>query len=399
MRTLIESKFFRYISILLIIAIFILGFLNHSYFEMICSVCAMLCWLVSLRLYSASKKEESVQKQQCKPVGFVLLLPSIGLIITGVFLLFGDFLGVASRNQYYSIGLAGLLSVCMTLQLLSGWKNKTIADRFLKQSIIAATSVPMSLLVVTILDVTSTDNMAEMGCLSTIGFGVFALLIALNMILVSSLGYKSTVGSIKAIRDVYRKNKLVITRVSIVKDVFLVVAKTVLSIVAASFFMFSNALYSAGMGIARFVAIKMYTQDTNAKIRSYRTIGIIISAASICYVLYSVRLFFGGSSGVYNMNIALMIALYTFVEFGVNIKEAIRLRGSKALEAKALRAVSFAATLICFVLTQTAIMSFSAEGDNSFTNALSGVVFGGLAALIGLYVIIDSFRQEKVVGE
>jgi len=96
------------------------------------------------------------------------------------------------------------------------------------------------------------------------------------------------------------------------------------------------------------------------------------------------------------MQIALVIALYTFVEFGINIKETFRLRKSKNLEAKALRAISFSSTLLCFVLTQTAIMSFANEGDNSFANALSGVVFGGLAALIGLYVILDSFSHKKL---
>lgn len=97
------------------------------------------------------------------------------------------------------------------------------------------------------------------------------------------------------------------------------------------------------------------------------------------------------------MYTALVIAFYTFIEFGINIREAFRIRKSKKLESKALRAISFSSTLLCFVLTQTAIMSFSSEGDNSFSNALSGVVFGGLAALTGLYVIIDSFRYKKAL--
>jgi hypothetical protein len=66
------------------------------------------------------------------------------------------------------------------------------------------------------------------------------------------------------------------------------------------------------------------------------------------------------------------------------------------LKVKALRAIGFASTLSCFVLTQTAIMSFSNKGDNNFANALAGVVFGGMAALIGLYVILDSFLHKKL---
>lgn len=55
--------------------------------------------------------------------------------------------------------------------------------------------------------------------------------------------------------------------------------------------MFANALYSTGMGAARFVAIKMYVQDKKRQIKNYQLVGIIISLSSICYVLYSVRLF------------------------------------------------------------------------------------------------------------
>jgi hypothetical protein len=40
-------------------------------------------------------------------------------------------------------------------------------------------------------------------------------------------------------------------------------------------------------------------------------------------------------------------------------------------------------------------MSFAAEGYNSFSNALAGVVFGALAAIVGLYVVFDSLSHKK----
>jgi hypothetical protein len=159
--------------------------------------------------------------------------------------------------------------------------------------------------------------------------------------------------------------------------------------------MFANALYSTGMGVARFIAIRMHTRSRKEQLASYRHVGIIISAASVCYVIYAARLFGGGKTETYSVNIALIIALYTFVEFGINIREGIRLHKSKALEAKAMRAISLSSTLLCFVLTQTAIMSFAAAGDNSFTNGLAGVSFGGMAALVGLYIIINGFLQAR----
>ncbi|MFV0364233.1 MAG: hypothetical protein ACK5LL_14270 [Suipraeoptans sp.] len=254
----------------------------------------------------------------------------------------------------------------------------------------------LPIFVVLLLHVFAPEEANVMGSVSTAVFGVAGLLIAIDIILVSLCVYKNITESIQIISSLVKRKKLMFTRVSILKDAFLVVAKSVFSVITQSFFMFVNAMYSCGMGIARYVAVTMHSQEGKKQIRSYRYVGIIISTSSICYVLYSIRFFFGGQTGVYDMNVALVIALYTFIEFGINIREAIKLRKSKELEAKALRAISFASTLLCFVLTQTAIMSFAADGDNSFTNAISGVVFGVLAALVGLFVIIDSFSYEMI---
>jgi len=191
--------------------------------------------------------------------------------------------------------------------------------------------------------------------------------------------------------DWFQRKKLIFLRASIIKDILLVAGKIALSIFSASFFMFANALYSAGMGAARYAAYQTHVRSGEARLKSYRRVGIIIFFASACYVLYSVRLFYGGSAGVYSQNMAIAIACYTFGEFGVNIRDALRLRKSAALEAKALRAIGLSSSLLCFVLTQTAIMSFANAGDSGFSDALSGIVFGALAALTGLYVIVDSF--------
>ena len=226
--------------------------------------------------------------------------------------------------------------MCLLFGIAALWKNNSLAGRFLRLIIAAAISAPMSLIVVLSLHITGSDEAVMLSCMSVVVFGSMTFLIAVNIILVSICGYKSTRKSIRAISDLIKSNKLVFTRISILKDAFLVVGKSVISIISLSFFMFVNALYSSGTGIARFIAVKMHSQDRKKQITSYRQVGIIISAASICYVLYSVRLFFGGKTGVYDMNVALVIALYTFVEFAINIKEAFRLRKSKALEAKAL---------------------------------------------------------------
>lgn len=395
MRLFMKIRSINWIYPLLIGTILALGFLHNAWFEIICAVCAALFWLVQLRLTILLKKDEGIQKKQCKPLGFFLLPPAIGIITVGILLLFWPLTITPALMAYGTVAISAVWFTCLLLQMIALPKKASPAERFLRLTLGAAMSAPLSLALTLILEITKTEDAVTLSCMSVGIFGALALFIAVNIAMVSLCGYKSTRDSIKIVSALIRHRKLVFTRITILKDAFLVASKTAISIISLSFFMFANALYSAGMGITRFYAVRMHTQDRVQQIKSYRFVGFIISVASICYVIYSVRLFGGGKTETYSMHIALVIALYTFVEFGINVRDAFRLRKSKALEAKALRAISLSSTLLCFVLTQTAIMSFAAEGDNSFTNALSGVVFGGLAALVGLYIIVDSFFQRN----
>jgi hypothetical protein len=396
MRLLIKIRIFDWIYPLLIGILLVFGFLNNAWVEVICAVCAALFWFVQFRFTTLLEKDEGIQKNQCKPLGFFLLPLAAGIIAVGVLLLFWPVSTMSAPIAYGTVAVAVVLLACLLLQMITLKKNASTAGRFLRLTLGAAMSAPLSLTLILILYITKTDEAVTLSCMSVGIFGTSALLVAVDIAMVSLCGYRSTRESIKTISALIRHRKLVFTRITILKDAFLVASKMAISVISLSFFMFSNALYSAGMGIARFYAVRMHTQNRVRQIKSYRFVSIIISTASIFYVIYSVRLFGGGKTETYSMCIALVIALYTFVEFGINIRDAFRLRKSKALEAKALRAISLSSTLLCFVLTQTAIMSFAAEGDNSFANALAGVVFGGLAALVGLYIIVDSFFQKKV---
>ena len=390
----IESKTYCFLCALPIVAGFVVGYLHGSVFTMLCASSSLLFLAIQFSLRSYLEIDPKAEKEQHRPVSFFLLLPPIITIAAGIFLIFSSAITIG-KQSWLEIVLSAALLALLSLWLISLWKDSSLAGRLLRLTVAAAMSAPLSLIITPLLYLTNTEDAVTMACMTTIILGVLAFLAMANIIMVSYCGYKGTAESIRIISKAMRERKLIFTRVSILKDAFLVAGKGIISVISVSFFMFVNALYSAGMGIARFIAVRMHAQDEKGQVKSYRYVGIIISFSSICYVLYSIRLFFGGMTSDYDMYAALIIALYTFVEFGINIKDAIRLHKSKALEAKALRAASFSSTLICFVLTQTAIMSFASEGDNSFANALSGVMFGALASLVGLYVILDSISNKK----
>jgi len=365
-------------------------------FAVECAVCTVLFGVLTLRLHYILKKDDTAQRKSCKPLGFFLLLPSLGLIASAVGFLFRPEIDVHIYVAYILIGLPAALIVWLVFKIIMLRKDKSIAAHFTRLISVAAMSSPLSLIVGVILVIAEVgDDVAVLVCLSAAAFGGAALLIAINLILISHCEYQSTKNSLKMINGFIKSKRLTFVRFSVAKDVFLVVSKTVISIIALSFFMFTNALYSAGLGFARFIAVRMHTQSGEKQIKSYFNVGGVICLASVCYVIYSIRLFFKSNTTSFPMVVGIAIACYTFVEFGINIREAFRLRKSNALEAKALRIISLSSTLICFVLTQTALMSFAHEGDPSHANALAGICFGGIAALVGVYVMIQSRLLKK----
>lgn len=331
-----------------------------------------------------------MQLKPGKTQGILLLLPSVGLIAVAVGFLLRPEIDIQIYIAYGLIGLSAAFALWIVYEIIARRKDKSTTAYFGRLIKFAAMSAPLSLIVGIILTIAEVDDMNVLVCLSTAVFGGFALIVALNLILVSLCGFQSTMQSLKTANEPFKSKRLVFVRISLAKDVFMVLAKTAISVVAASFFMFANALYSAGLGVARFIAVKMHTQDRETQIKSYSKVGVVIFLASVSYVVYSVRWFWKSEMPTYDMIVGIAIACYTFFEFGLNIREAWRQRKSHALEAKALRAIGLSSTLLCFVLTQTALMSFANEGDSSLANALAGVVFGGSASLVGVYVMVRS---------
>ena len=369
--------------------LFAVSYFYKAHFLVGCLICTISLCFIQIRLIFISGKDEEHQKQKCRSIGFILLFPALGMIANGIGLLFLPDYDIPILLHYGIIVILAVMLIGLSAHIFVFRKDSALAAKFLRFTDCAALSPPTALIVLMILNLSQSEDSLSIGCMTAVLFGVMSLSIAANMILTSYCGYISTRESIKIVSELMRSKKLLFFRAIVVKDGCLVAGKLLISIASLSFFMFVNTLYSVGMGVGRIIAVKMHERSIEEQLKDYRKVGGVILFSSVCYVLYSIRLFFGGKSPDFPMVIALVIALYTFIEFGVNIHQIFLSRKSKALDAKAIRALSFSSTLLCFVLTQTAIMSFAHDGDASFSNALSGVVFGGLAAMVGLYVILS----------
>lgn len=96
MRNIRRGKLFYWVYIFLIGAILVFDYWNTSDFEMICSLCAALFWFIQLRLVFLLDSDNETQRKQGKPVGFLLLLPAMGIIAAGVMLLLRSDLGLSN---------------------------------------------------------------------------------------------------------------------------------------------------------------------------------------------------------------------------------------------------------------------------------------------------------------
>ena len=175
--------------------------------------------------------------------------------------------------------------------------------------------------------------------------------------------------------------------ISGVGNILLGLGKIASGILSLSVFVCINGLYTLGMVLARYCALAgaIRTQDAGQQYGYYRRSGMILIAASLLYICYSMWSFFHPKEVSYHMYVALAIATFTFAEIGVNLYGMIANRKN-------------AAALISLVLTQSAILSFAGGEDHDpAVNALMGMLSGTCAALLGVFMLwrIGKLRRRE----
>lgn len=196
---------------------------------------------------------------------------------------------------------------------------------------------------------------------------------------------------------------LLFTKGSILLNLGLALGKLAVGVVSGSIFLCINAFYNAGMAAAKRTALYGYRKghpdaETNEPQREYPAclaVGAIVLASSAIYIIYCLRLFLFGSDTRYSDIVSITIAAFTFTEIGLAVYGVAGLRHGREPAMLAVKLVNLATSLISLVLTQSALLSFTAEGDSSFYNGLSGMLFGGCAMLIGLGMMLRVSRVMR----
>lgn len=180
--------------------------------------------------------------------------------------------------------------------------------------------------------------------------------------------------------------------------------KLTMGIVSLSLFTCVSALYTFGMVLAKVCALAGIYKAENAKAqyRYYAMSGVILITASVLYIAYSARLFFHPEAAAYHMYVGIGIAAFTFTELTLNIRGVFIERHNHTPLIHAIKMINLASSLICLVLTQTAILSFAdanSEVVKSQANGLMGIIMGGLATLLGIVMILRIKQLERAKSE
>jgi divalent metal cation (Fe/Co/Zn/Cd) transporter len=190
-----------------------------------------------------------------------------------------------------------------------------------------------------------------------------------------------------------------ITGVAATASTFIAVGKLIIGILSLSLFTCANAFYSFGMIIAKSIALTgiRKARDEKEQYQYYLWSGVVLIVSSLIYIMYSIRLFFSPITNYYHMYVAIGIAAVTFTEIGINIRGVMITKQNHTLLVHAIKMINLSGSFISLVLTQTALLSFTKQKADllevSKANGIIGLLTGGVATLIGVYMI---YRAKKL---
>ena len=165
--------------------------------------------------------------------------------------------------------------------------------------------------------------------------------------------------------------------------------KIVMAILSHSWLLFLHAVYNIIKASAMHYALKERKGHYDTMFYS----GLLVIGASAVYLIYSIYIYFFGSTTAYHMYIAIGIAGVTTYELIVAVSGLGKAKKNKDMKQETIKYINLASALISVSLTQTAILSFTNETDMSSAYAVGDAIFGFLALLVGMLML---FRANKL---
>ncbi|KQQ08781.1 hypothetical protein [Rathayibacter sp. Leaf296] len=199
-----------------------------------------------------------------------------------------------------------------------------------------------------------------------------------------------------AVADTYERGVLLIG-LGVPISILVVLGKIALTVAAPSLFLFANVLVTAAVAVSRVLVFRAHHSrrgvraDFAVQRRLYRVIGRMIAISAVLYTAASAWEFVDDSpEAAFPQPIALALAVIALTELTFAIVGTITARRQRALLLEAARLANIAAALVLLVLAQTALLSLVHAESQGRIDAVSGIVMGSAAALIGIGMLVRS---------
>ncbi len=198
----------------------------------------------------------------------------------------------------------------------------------------------------------------------------------------------------------FEEKTIFATKFSLGLNIVLAVLKFLGAILFKNFFLFIAGVVNILFLFAKLECLfGLKKKDHNYKKRSV-IISLILILCGLMYIVYMSRLFFKEEVEVYSMNIAIFIALVSFVELGIAIKGLFNAY-KKIKYFFQLKCINLCSVITSMVLTSIAIMSFADENPSNHTNALFGIGAGILIIFIAIIILMSlvlSIEDKKYIN-
>ena len=197
---------------------------------------------------------------------------------------------------------------------------------------------------------------------------------------------------------VFRTSK--ITHVTMYYNYIWATAKIIFGVFFETFFFVLSGIYTILIASTKRVFHNNFRQvETRDSLKKFCKMGILILVASAIFVIYMSRLFFMDYTYTYNKIVGITIAAFSFAELGISIGGLVSATKKNDYLLMGIKCCNLSSALIAIVLTQISLLSITSTIDAALYNAISGVCFGALSMLIGVFMIIFYKKTIKKLPE
>ena len=191
-------------------------------------------------------------------------------------------------------------------------------------------------------------------------------------------------------------------------NIFIAIAKFVLSLTLPSFWFFINALFMIVLSIARFFSIRDYSKTKSMlnlneikKIgyKNYLNNGVLLVMLGIMYFFVNVYIYYKGTNTTMHEYLTYLVALVAFWSIGSAIYGIVKYKRNHAPIIKAVKLTNFANALTSIMLTQIVLLDTYADTsiyNSNLMNGLTGMAIGVAVIILGLYMIIGINKAIRV---